>query len=122
MMTGTRLWGGSLSREMLLIPFRERARVRGMGVAESMSTSTFSRASLSFSFDSTPKRCSSSTTIRPRSLKATSFWSIRAVPMSMSTLPEAVSSSTVRCSFFDENLERRATFTGNPVMRAVKDM
>ena len=65
-------------------PASERCSVRGIGVAVSVSTSTASRSSLSRSLCFTPKRCSSSTTRRPRSLNTTSLESSRWVPMTMS--------------------------------------
>ena len=68
-------------------PVRLARIVRGMGVAESVSTSTPLLISLSFSLWETPNRCSSSTTSRPRSLNSTLFCSRAWVPMSRSTLP-----------------------------------
>ena len=56
------------------MPSRLMCKVRGMGVAESVSTSTVVRRVLSHSLSSTPKRCSSSMITSPRSLNATSFW------------------------------------------------
>ena len=64
-----------------------------MGVADIARTSTFVRICLSFSLCSTPKRCSSSTTISPRSLNRTSPDSSRCVPMTTSTLPSRRPSS-----------------------------
>ena len=55
--------------------------VRGIGVADSVSTSTSRRIFLRCSLCATPNRCSSSITTSPRSLKLTSFWSNRCVPM-----------------------------------------
>ena len=72
-------------------PARLICRVRGIGVAESASTSTFSFSWRSSSFCLTPKRCSSSTTTRPRSLARTSRESSRWVPIRMSTLPASKS-------------------------------
>ena len=45
--------------------------VRGIGVADMASTSTAVRSRFSCSLCSTPKRCSSSITTRPRSLNVT---------------------------------------------------
>ena len=56
-----------------------------MGVADRVRTSTSRLSCLSRSLAATPKRCSSSTTTRPRSLNRTSFDSSRWVPMTMST-------------------------------------
>ena len=60
-----------------------------MGVAVRVSTSTSRLSCLSASLAATPKRCSSSTMSRPRSVNFTSFWSRRCVPMTMSTVPSA---------------------------------
>ena len=68
--------------------------VRGIGVAESASTSTSSRSERRSSFCATPKRCSSSTITRPRSFGITSRERTRCVPMRTSTLPSANSAST----------------------------
>ena len=67
--------------------------VRGIGVAVIVRTSTFLRICLMRSLCATPKRCSSSTTSRPRSLKVTSFDSRRCVPTMTSRRPEASASS-----------------------------
>ncbi len=58
--------------------------VRGIGVAVSVSTCTSARSALSRSLSRTPKRCSSSTMIRPRSRKRTLACSRRWVAMTMS--------------------------------------
>ena len=65
-------------------------KVRGMGVAERVSTSTWRASFFSFSLWPTPKRCSSSTTRSPRSWKRRSFPSSLWVPMSRSTDPSWV--------------------------------
>ena len=63
--------------------------VRGMGVADNVSVSTCLESSLSFSLCVTPKRCSSSMTSNPRSLKCSPFCSSECVPMSRSIFPSA---------------------------------
>ena len=68
--------------------------VRGIGVAVSVSTCTSARSVLSFSLSRTPKRCSSSTMMSPRSLKRTLACSSRCVAMTMSTVPFSMPSST----------------------------
>ena len=80
------------------MPSRLMCRVRGIGVAESVSTSTVDRKVFSHSLSSTPNRCSSSMTTRPRSLKATSFCRMRWVPIRMSTPPAAARLRTSRIS------------------------
>ncbi len=72
--------------------------VRGMGVAVRVRTSIVALNCLIFSLWPTPKRCSSSTTSRPRSLKPTSLESSRCVPMRMSTRPLRASSTRAFCS------------------------
>ena len=69
------------------MPVSDISSVRGIGVALSVSTSTSVRSFLMRSLCCTPKRCSSSTTSRPRSLNAMSSDSRRCVPMTMSTVP-----------------------------------
>ena len=66
-------------------PVRHMCRVRGMGVAVRVSTSTSVRICLMRSLCVTPKRCSSSTISSPRSLNATSLLSRRCVPITRST-------------------------------------
>ena len=62
---------------------------RGIGVAVSVRTSTCWLRRLIFSLWATPKRCSSSTTSKPKFLNCTSFCNRRCVPMTMSTVPGA---------------------------------
>ena len=70
--SATRVWIGSRSSggvSMTLMsrtPASARFSVRGIGVADSVSTWTSVRICLSRSLCATPKRCSSSTTTRPR--------------------------------------------------------
>ena len=71
-------------------PDSEICSVRGIGVALIASTSTRSRSWRSASFWATPKRCSSSTITRPRSLGWTSIDSSRWVPIRMSSRAVAV--------------------------------
>ena len=65
--------GGSSRVDMSRRPERAMFSVRGMGVAERVSTSTWRLISFSRSLWVTPKRCSSSITSRPRSLNSTSL-------------------------------------------------
>ena len=58
--------------EMSRSPESDMCSVRGIGVAESASTSTSSRSERRSSFCATPKRCSSSSTTRPRFFGITS--------------------------------------------------
>ncbi len=104
--------GGVAMMLMSRTPDMDMCSVRGMGVAVSVSTSTWVRSCLSCSFCFTPKRCSSSTMSSPRSLKATSPASSLCVPMRMSTLPswERLSTSRTSGAFFMP--EMTSTVTG----------
>ncbi len=86
--------------------------VRGIGVALIASESMFVFSSLRRSLSFTPKRCSSSIIISPKSLKTTSFWIMRWVPMIMSSSPFLSFSSVFFCSAGGINLESCAIFTG----------
>ena len=66
---GWRSSGGVWITERSRIPASDMCSVRGIGVADSDSTSTATRSSLNRSFCSTPKRCSSSMTTRPEVLE-----------------------------------------------------
>lgn len=72
---------------MSRMPMRLICRVRGIGVAVSVRTSTFSLSFLIFSLCATPKRCSSSMIRSPRFLKTTSLERTRCVPITTSTCP-----------------------------------
>ena len=69
------------------MPVTAISSVRGIGVADIVSTSTLVRSFLRCSLCSTPKRCSSSTMTRPRSLNLVVGCSSRWVPMTTSTVP-----------------------------------
>ncbi len=114
--------GGGVSRlEISRIPSNAMWSVRGIGVAERVRMSTVARSDLSHSLSSTPKRCSSSITIRPRSLNATSFCTSRWVPMRMSTFPSAVSLRTCRISFRGRKRLTTSTRNGNSAIRFEKE-
>ena len=92
--------------------------MRGIGVAESVSTSTSVRSCFSRSLAATPNRCSSSTTTRPRSLNATSLDSSRWVPMTMSTVPAArPGDRRLLLLRADTNRESSRTVSGNAANR-----
>ena len=101
--SATRVWIGSRSSggvSMTLMsrtPASARLSVRGMGVADSVRTWTSVRICLRRSLWATPKRCSSSTTTRPRLRNAMSFESSRWVPMIRSTEPAARPARISRC-------------------------
>ena len=94
------------------MPVRAISRVRGIGLAVRVSTSTPSAMALMASLWLTPKRCSSSTTRRPSFLKATSWPSSRWVPTTTSTDPSARPASTSDAWALVRNRLSRATLTG----------
>jgi hypothetical protein len=118
--TGSRLAGGVARFEMSRIPRSDMWSVRGIGVAVIVSTSTLARSALSRSFTSTPNRCSSSTTSRPRFAKWMSLCASRWVPITMSTLLRASPSITSRSSAAEEKRESARIVKGNSENRAVK--
>ena len=95
--TGRRPSGGVSITEMSRRPASDMCSVRGIGVADIASTSTWSRSCRSSSFCVTPKRCSSSTITSPRSLARTSRDSRRWVPIRMSTSPLGESRRSPSC-------------------------
>jgi hypothetical protein len=94
--------------------------VRGMGVAESVKTSTRFFNCLRRSLWATPNLCSSSTTTRPRSRKAMSFESRRCVPMMTSISPDSTSLTISFCSLSERKREMSSTFTGKAAKRERK--
>lgn len=90
---GCRSSGGVRIVDISRMPVRPISSVRGIGVADMASTSTWVRRCFMASLCSTPKRCSSSMMIRPRSLKRTSGLNSRWVPMTTSTEPARMPSS-----------------------------
>ena len=63
-----RSFGGVSMIRMSRMPSSDMCSVRGIGVADIVSTSTFVASASRRSLCATPKRCSSSMTTRPRSL------------------------------------------------------
>jgi hypothetical protein len=110
--TGWRSSGGVRIVDISRMPVTAISSVRGIGVADMVRTSTFVRRPFSCSLCSTPKRCSSSTITRPRSLKATSDERIRWVPMTTSMVPSTRPSLTWRASFSVWKRDSAATLTG----------
>ena len=102
------------------IPVTAISNVRGIGVADIAKTSTVVRSFLRDSFCSTPKRCSSSTTTKPRSLNWTSLESIRWVPTTMSYVPASTPAKISLLSFALLNRDNPATLMGNPEYRSSK--
>ncbi len=100
------------------MPVTAISRVRGIGVADMVSTSTFARSFFSCSLCSTPKRCSSSTMTRPRSLNFVSEENRRWVPMTTSTAPSFSPSRTALASVSVWKRDSARTFTGNCAYRS----
>ena len=114
-----RLPGGGVSITLMSRrPDIDICRVRGMGVALMASTSTFRRSCLRASFCDTPKRCSSSTMTKPRSLGCTSIDSTRWVPMRMSSSPDLKAASAFFTSPADLNRLTMSTLTGRSAKRS----
>mmetsp|Transcript_5779 Transcript_5779/g.18325 ORF Transcript_5779/g.18325 Transcript_5779/m.18325 type:complete len:208 (+) Transcript_5779:1312-1935(+) len=90
--------GGSGSSDVSRRPASAAPSVRGMGVADSVSTSTSTHASFSLSFCVTPKRCSSSMTASPRRRHVCRGASKACVPMATSVSPLASEARTRRIS------------------------
>ena len=93
--------------------------VRGMGVAVSVRQSTFAFSCLRRSLCFTPKRCSSSTTSRPRLRNATSFWIRRCVPIRMSTAPSAAAATTFFTSRGSRKRDSISMRTGKRAKRSL---
>jgi hypothetical protein len=93
-------------------PAKDICSVRGIGVADSDSTSTFSLSWRSSSFCFTPKRCSSSTISKPRSFGRTSRDSRRWVPIRMSTSPRSNAAAVSRDSFGERKRETMSIWKG----------
>ena len=83
-------------------------------------TSTSVRSCLSFSLWVTPKRCSSSITSSPKSLKITSPEIRRCVPMTISTVPCASRKRILLCCWGVRKRESISTITGKAANRSRK--
>ena len=115
-----RSFGGVSMTDMSRMPASDMFRVRGIGVAVIVNTSTRRRSCLMRSLWATPNRCSSSTINSPRSLNRTSFESSRWVPTMTSTLPASRSARVCFCSARVRNRLTRSMRTGNAANRSVR--
>ncbi len=97
--TASRSTGGVAIRLISRTPVSASCSVRGMGVADSVSTCTSAFSAFSFSLWETPKCCSSSTISRPRSANSIPLASRAWVPTTMLTLPSASPRLTSAASF-----------------------
>ena len=113
--TGCRSSGGVWIVDISRMPVSAISSVRGIGVADIVSTSTLVRSAFRCSLCSTPKRCSSSTidqaeVLEPRRRGCSS----RCVPMTTSTVPSARPSSDRRGLLVGlEARQRRAPSPGS---------
>jgi len=118
--TAMRLAGGVAMMDRSRRPAIAMLSVRGMGVAVSVNRCTLARSAFSASFWRTPKRCSSSTITRPRSLNFTSGCSRRCVPTITSSLPSARRSSSALISLVVLKRDSTSTFKGQSAKRSRK--
>ncbi len=118
--TGRRISGGVRIKDMSRTPETAICIVRGIGVADSVRMSMCSRRFLNCSLCATPKRCSSSMTISPRSWGFTSRDSSRCVPISTSISPAANCSSVRCCSAAPTKRDSTRTDMPNGSRRSAK--
>ena len=102
--TALRAPGAVASTDTSRSPISAMARERGIGVAVRLSTWQPRDSRLRSAFWAQPKRCSSSTTTRARSAKATSSPSSACVPTTTRASPDAIRARAVSCS---DGLDRR---------------
>ena len=112
--------GGVVINDRSRSPPSAMFSVRGIGVAVSVSTCTSARSVLSFSLSRTPKRCSSSTMMSPRSLKRTLACSSRCVAITISTVPRSMPSSTAFDSLPVRKRDSVSMRTGQSAKRSRK--
>ena len=116
--TGRRSSGGVRIWLISRMPASDISRVRGIGVADMVSTSTWVRRDVMCSLCSTPKRCSSSTITRPRFFHLTPVASSRCVPITTSTVPSANPARIFLASASEVKRLSPRIVTGKPVMRS----
>jgi len=102
------------------IPVSANSKVRGMGLAVRVKTSTPTDIRLMASLCETPNRCSSSTTKRPRSLYLIDSFKSLCVPTTTSTEPSARPARVSRASWSVTKRLSSATFTGKDAKRSTK--
>ncbi len=101
------------------MPVRLISRVRGIGVADRVNTSTPAENCFRDSLWDTPKRCSSSTTTRPSFWNFTSSDRIRWVPIRTSTSPAVAPLTTLRAWAAVRNRLSTSTRIGYGAKRSV---
>ena len=112
--TASRSTGGVVISDSSRTPVSASWSVRGIGVADSVSTWTSARSSFSRSLWATPKCCSSSTTTRPRSRNLIVLPRSAWVPTTMSTVPSASPALTFFISAAGTKREAWAIFDRQP--------
>ena len=120
MRTASRSTGGVAISDRSRTPVSAICRVRGMGVAVSVSICTSARRLFSRSLCTTPKCCSSSTITMPSREKEMFFASKACVPMTISTAPDAKPSLVVAADAVPTKRDNSAISTGNPAKRSRK--
>ena len=115
--TASRSAGGVAIRLISRTPVSASCRVRGMGVAVSVSTCTSARSCFSLSLCDTPKCCSSSTINRPRSANAMPLASKAWVPITMFTRPSVRPRLISAASLAVTMRDSCATWIGSPSNR-----
>ena len=115
--TASRSTGGVAIKLISRTPVRASCRVRGIGVADSVSTWTSALSCFSFSLCETPKCCSSSTISNSRSANSMPFASSAWVPTTMLTLPSAMPRLVSAASLAVTMRDSCSTRTGKPSKR-----
>ena len=120
-LTAKRRAGGVAIIDKSRIPENAIFSVLGIGVAVSVSMSTSARIALIRSLSRTPKRCSSSTIIKPKFLNCTFSCKILCVPITISTLPSIRSSIVLVCALFEPKRDNTSIRMGQSANRSLND-
>ena len=118
--TAMRSTGGVVISESSRTPVNASCSVRGIGVADSVSTCTSLFSSFSRSLCLTPKCCSSSTISRPRFLNEIDEPSSACVPTTTSTVPSPMPFLVSASAFGPTSRDACLTCTGSPAKRCEK--
>ena len=116
-LTASRSIGGVVISDSSRTPVSASCSVRGIGVADSVSTWTSAFISFSRSLCLTPKCCSSSTTSSPRSRNFIPLPRRAWVPMTMSIVPSASRPWPRRGPWRRPGARLAPTLTGRPAKR-----
>ena len=115
---GRRSGGGVFITLRSRAAISENCKVRGIGVAVSVSVSTFALISRSFSFAATPNFCSSSMISKPKFLNFSSLLKRACVPIKISILPSATEESISFFCFAVLKRFKKSTVTLNSLRRS----